>query len=78
MSDWSQELAAAEAQAERFQAAESRAEQQFHLVRARAEEAGEAASALQSAEFEHWMNARRATDLAWSSWALLKDGEAGA
>jgi hypothetical protein len=76
MSDWTDELAAAEEQAERFQAAESQAEQKFHHVREQAEEAGDAASALQSEEFHQWMNARHATDLAWGSWSLLKDAKA--
>lgn len=73
MTDWTQDLAAAAAQAERFEAAESQAEQEFHIVREAAEQAGDAARALQTREFQTWMNARRATDLAWGSWALLKD-----
>ena len=73
MSDWTEYLAAAEAQAERFQAAESQAEQKFHRVRDQAETAGVPERALQSAEFQQWMNARHATDLAWGSWSLLKD-----
>ena len=77
MSDWTEELAAAEAEAERFQAAESEAEQNFHVVREKAEQAGDPHSALQSQEFARWMHARRATDLAWGSWSLLKDGKAG-
>lgn len=75
MSDWTEELAAAEAEAERFQAAESQAEQQFHLVRLEAERAGNGEQALESAEFERWMSSRRATDLAWGSWSLLKDAK---
>jgi hypothetical protein len=75
MSDWTEELAAAVAQAERFEAAESQAEQQFHIVRAEAEESGDAKRALQTREFEQWMDARRATDLAWGSWFLLKDAK---
>lgn len=73
MTDWTDELAAAEAQAERFQDAESQAEQKFHLVREQAEESGDVNRALESEEFHQWMNARRATDLAWGSWSLLKD-----
>jgi len=73
MSDWSQELAAAEAQAERFQVVESHAEEKFQLVREQAQQTGDAERALESPEFRQWMDARRATDLAWSSWALLKD-----
>lgn len=75
MSYWTEELAAAEAEAERFEASEAQAEQMFYLVRAEAEAAGEAERALQSEEFERWMHARRATDLAWSSWSLLKDAK---
>lgn len=74
MSDWTEELAAAEAEAERFQAAESQAEEKFHIVLAAAEQSGDKQRALESPEFQHWMNARRATDLAWGSWSLLKDG----
>ena len=73
MSDWTQETAAAEAEAERFQAAESQAEEKFHRVREQAERSGEPARALESPEFQQWMHARRATDLAWGSWSLLKD-----
>lgn len=76
MSDWTEELAAAEAQAEHFEAAESHAEEKFHIVRAEAEQSGEAERALQSPEFQQWMNARKATDLAWGSWFLLKDAKA--
>ncbi len=75
MSPWTEELAAAEAEAERFEASESRAEELFHVVRAEAEAAGDAARALKSAEFERWMQSRRATDLAWGSWSLLKDAK---
>jgi hypothetical protein len=45
----------------------------FYRVRDQAEQAGDAQRVLQSQEFERWMNARRATDLAWGSWSLLKD-----
>jgi len=75
VSDWTEHLAAAEAEAERFEARESRAEELFHVVRAEAQAAGDADRALQSEEFERWMDARRATDLAWSSWSLLKDAK---
>ena len=75
MSDWTEELAAAEAEAERFEARETRAQELFHVVRAEAEAAGDADRALQSEEFDHWMDARRATDLAWGSWSLLKDAK---
>ena len=74
MNDWTQELVAAVAQAERFEAVESQAEQQFHIVREQAEQSGEADRALRSPEFQRWMDARHATDLAWGSWFLLKGG----
>jgi hypothetical protein len=77
MTDWTEEVAAAEQQAERFQAAESQAEEKFHLVRDQAERSGDADRALQSPEFQHWMNARHATDLAWGAWSLLKDAKPG-
>ena len=76
MTDWTDELAAAAAQAERFEAAESQAEQQFHTVRAEAEASGDSQRALQSPEFRQWMDARSATDLAWGSWFLLKGSTA--
>jgi hypothetical protein len=75
MTDWTEELAAAQVLAERFEAAESQAEQQFHIVLAEAEQAGDKQRALGSPEFQQWMNARHATDLAWGSWFLLKDAE---
>ena len=76
MTDWTEELAAAVAQAERFEAVESQAEQQFHIVLAEAEEAGDSRRALESPEFRQWMDARRATDLAWGSWFLLQGAKA--
>ena len=75
MSQWTEELAAAEAEAERFEASESKAQELFHIVRAEAEAAGDADRALKSEEFERWMQSRRATDLAWGSWSLLKDAK---
>lgn len=72
MNDWTEELAEAEAQAERFEAAESQAQQKFHIVLAEAESSGDPKRALQTDEFEQWMQSRRATDLAWGSWFLLK------
>ena len=75
MTRWLAETAAAEAEAELFQAAESQAEEKFHSVLAEAEQSGDKQRALQSPEFQQWMNARRATDLAWSSWVLLKDAK---
>ena len=77
MTDWTEELAAAEAQAERFEAAESQAQEKFHIVLAEAESSGDPKRALDTEEFEQWMHARRATDLAWGSWFLLKGGNKG-
>jgi len=45
------------------------------VVLAAAEQSGDKQRALESPEFQQWMNARRATDLAWSSWVLLKDAK---
>ena len=73
MTDWTEELAAAQVLAERFEAAESQAEQQFHILREQAEQEGDRQRALESPEFRKWMDARHATDLAWGSWFLLKD-----
>ena len=73
MTDWTEELAAAQVLAERFEAAESQAEQQFHILREQAEQQGAGERALASPEFRRWMDARHATDLAWGSWFLLKD-----
>jgi len=73
MTHWTEELAAAEVLAERFEQVENQAEQQFHIVLAEAEQAGDKQRALGSPEFRRWMDARRATDLAWGSWFLLKD-----
>ncbi|HEX2545668.1 MAG TPA: hypothetical protein VHL79_12355 [Ramlibacter sp.] len=75
MNDWTEEVAAAEAQAERFEAAESQAQEKFHGVLAEAESSGNPKRALDSDEFAQWMQARHATDLAWGSWFLLKGGQ---
>ncbi len=75
MTRWTEEAAAAEAQAELFEAAETQAQEKFHIVLAEAEQSGDRQRALQSPEFHQWMHARRATDLAWSSWVLLMDAK---
>lgn len=69
MKDWTEQVAAAEAQAERLQAEEQAAEQRFYELRA-AHGEGEA---LQSQEFQAWMQARHATDAAWGAWSQVMD-----
>jgi hypothetical protein len=73
MSDWTQEVALAEAEAGRLQAAEDVAEQQFDAVHSQAQANGDKHAALKSPEFDAWMSARRATDAAWGAWSLIMD-----
>jgi hypothetical protein len=75
MSDWADEVASAEAEAERLQAAEGEAEQKFYEVQARAEAAGDRNQALKSREFAAWMSARHATDEAWGAWSMAMDAK---
>ena len=74
MSDWKQRLNAAEADAERSEAAEHAAEARFRALRAQ----GGEAVAIGSEEFGSWMDKRRATDAAWGKWAILMDEKAAA
>lgn len=73
MSDWEQRLKAAQADAERSEAAEHAAEARFKSVK---EQDGET-RALASEEFGHWMQKRHATDAAWGQWAVVMDGKPG-
>ncbi len=73
MSDWTAEVALAEAEADRLQAAEEVAEQKFQALHSAAQAGGDKHGALQSPEFEQWMSARRATDAAWGAWSLVMD-----
>lgn len=75
MSDWAEEVATAEAEAERLQAAESLAEQKFYEVQERAKASGNAEQALQTPEFQQWMSARHATDAAWGAWSMAMDAK---
>lgn len=77
MSDWTEEVAQAEAEADRLQAAEALAEQKFQQVQAQAKAGGDAQQALQSAEFAQWMKARHATDAAWGAWSMVMDAKPG-
>jgi len=75
MSDWAERLTAAEAGAERKEAAEHEAEQKFKTVRAQAQAQGDADKALQSDEFRAWMASRHETDAAWGQWATVMDAK---
>ena len=75
MSDWKHDIAAAEAAAERQQAAEQVAESRFDLVHADAKAAGTQESAVKSEEFNQWMAARHATDAAWGAWSQVMDAK---
>ena len=73
MSDWSEEIAAATAVAERTQTAEHVAEGKFDAVHATAKAAGELEQAVTTEEFRDWMAARHATDAAWGTWSTVMD-----
>lgn len=75
MSDWSEEITAAEAAAEQRQTEEREAESRFDAVHAQAHAAGDVAHALKSPEFHHWMAARQATDVAWGNWSVVMDSK---
>lgn len=77
MSDWSEEITAAETAAEQKQAAEREAEGRFDEVHARAHAAGNVGEALKSPEFHDWMAARHATDAAWGRWSVVMDNKPG-
>lgn len=75
MSDWSEEIMAAETAAEQKQAAEHEAESRFDAVHAQAQAAGTVGDALKSPEFHDWMAARHATDAAWGNWSVVMDNK---
>ena len=75
MSDWSEDIAVAEAAAERVQAAEDVAEARFDAVVARAQAADEPGQGRSSDELQHWLAARRATDAAWGTWSEVMDSK---
>ncbi len=75
MSDWSEEITAAETAAEQMQAAERAAESRFDAVHAQALANGTAGEALNSAAFHDWMAARHATDAAWGNWSVVMDSK---
>jgi hypothetical protein len=77
MSDWERRLEAAEAGAERLQAAELEAEARFKAVHAEAQARGDGDAALQSEEFKSWMHTRHETDSAWGAWAMVMDEKQG-
>ena len=76
--EWSETVAAAEAAAERRQAAEETAQERFHAARARCEAAGEPDQVTQTPEFQEWMAARHASDEAWGAWAMALDAKPAA
>lgn len=78
MSDWAEQIAAAEARAEDKQAAEHAAESRFDAVHEAAKARGEAEQALQSEELRRWMASRHETDAAWGEWATVMDARAAA
>lgn len=73
--DWIAALAAAEAAAERKQAAEELAHERFAAARAEIEAAGRAAHVVDTPEFHSWMTARRESDEAWGAWAMVMDAK---
>lgn len=73
MSDWAENVAAAEAAAEKMQAAESLAEGKFDAIHAQAKATGDLDQATRTEEFHDWMAARHATDAAWGSWSEVMD-----
>lgn len=77
MSDRTEEVARAEAEADRLPAAEALAEQRFQAVQAVARASGKPDEALPSPEFKEWMAARHATDAAWGAWAVVMDTKPG-
>ena len=75
MSDWAQQIAAAEAVAESKQAAEHEAETRFDAIHHEAKSRGDMSHALQSEELRSWMASRNETDLAWGAWATVMDAK---
>jgi hypothetical protein len=75
MSDWAAQVAMAEAEAERQQAAEATAESRFDAVHALAEANAGSDAASKSEEFRDWMAARHATDAAWGAWSTVMDAK---
>jgi hypothetical protein len=78
MSDWAEQIAAAEAHAEGKQAAEHVAESRFDAVHAAAKAKGDVDQALQSDELRSWMASRHETDAAWGAWATVMDAKLAA
>lgn len=72
MSDWTEEVAAAEAHAQRLQTVEEAAEERFYTLKASVADRDEA---VKSPEFSDWMAARRATDEAWGAWSQVMDAK---
>lgn len=73
--EWNDAVAAAEAAAERRQAAEATAHERFDAARTRCEAAGHADKVTQTPEFQEWIAARHASDEAWGAWAMAMDAK---
>ena len=78
MSDWDEQLKAAEQGAERLEAVEVAAEARFKALQKDAQAQGKGDEALNSDELQSWLETRRATDAAWGQWATLMDAKPGA
>jgi hypothetical protein len=75
--EWAEQVAAAEAEAQRHQAAEELAEHRFQAVKAEQDAAGKQAEVTHTEEFRSWLAARHATDAAWGAWAMAMDAKPG-
>jgi hypothetical protein len=73
--EWTVAVAAAEATALQKQVAEDNAHERFEAVRAEIEVAGRSANVLDTPEFHSWMTARRESDEAWGTWAMIMDAK---
>lgn len=75
MSNWTHQIAEAEAAAQRIQAEEDAAERRFDAVHAKAQAAGTLPQIFKTEEFRAWMTARRETDAAWGAWSMVMDAK---
>ncbi|GAB3650141.1 hypothetical protein [Ramlibacter alkalitolerans] len=73
--EWMDTVAAAEAAAEKRQAAEETAQERFRAARARCEAAGRGEQVTETPEFQEWIAARHASDEAWGAWAMAMDAK---
>jgi hypothetical protein len=75
MSDWANDLKAAEAAAAQTQLVEEAAEGRFDAFRARTVGHADKDHTVNSEEFRTWMAARHATDAAWGTWSQVMDAK---